>query len=265
MITPLPGYRSNLLSIIMAIGTLLTLHWSLILFVAIAAVIVLTLPKVMTKKLSSSTAEASKKNAEFLNTIENWFSGLSELRRYSAGARLDRALGQDSRKLAAANVNRRKIQGISISINGLGNAIGQIGASLWSGLLFFAHIITLGDWFIAGSFASTIFNGLWSVISAITQMRSTKKLRQEIAQLTKPISGKKQGTKVYGVECHNLKVQYQNGESISYPDFTINKGDKVLLSGDSGTGKSTLFKVLLGQLKPETGEVYHLKKLNWVM
>lgn len=258
--TPWIQVWTNLLSIIMAIGTLLTLHWSLILFVAIAAVIVLTLPKVMTKKLSSSTAEASKKNAEFLNTIENWFSGLSELRRYSAGARLDRALGQDSIKLAAANVNRRKIQGISISINGLGNAIGQIGASLWSGLLFFAHIITLGDWFIAGSFASTIFNGLWSVISAMTQMRSTKKLRQEIAQLTKPIPGKKQGTKVYGVECHNLKVQYQNGESISYPDFTINKGDKVLLSGDSGTGKSTLFKVLLGQLKPETGEVFFTAK-----
>ena len=94
----------------------------------------------------------------------------------------------------------------------------------------------------------------------MTQMRSTKKLRQEIAQLTKPISGKKQGTKVYGVECHNLKVQYPNGESISYPDFTINKGDKVLLSGDSGTGKSTLFKVLLGQLKPETGEVYFTAK-----
>ncbi|MEB3362792.1 hypothetical protein SDC49_01090 [Lactobacillus sp. R2/2] len=104
---------------------------------------------------------------------------------------MDRALGQDSRKLAAANIYRRKVQGISISINGLGNAIGQIGASLWSGLLFFAHVITLGDWFIAGSFASTIFNGLWSVISAMTQMRSTKKLRQEIAQLTKPIPERK--------------------------------------------------------------------------
>ena len=48
--------------------------------------------------------------------------------------------------------------------------------------------------------------------------------------------------------------------SITYPDFTINKGDKVLLSGDSGTGKSTLFKVLLGKLTPETGEVYFTAK-----
>ena len=254
--TPWIQIWTNLLSLIFAIGTLITLHWSLILFVAVAAIIVLTLPKIMTKKLSNSTAAAAKKNAQLLNTIENWFSGLSELRRYSASGRLDRALGQDSRKLAEANVYRKKVQGISISINGLGNAIGQIGSSLFSGLLFFNHIITLGDWFIAGSFASTIFNGLWEVINAMTQMRSTKKLRQEIADLTKSIPEKKPGTVVYGVECHNLKVQYQNGESISYPDFTINKGDKVLLSGDSGTGKSTLFKVLLGQLKPKTGEVY---------
>lgn len=258
--TPWIEIWTNLLSLVFAIGTLITLHWSLILFVAVAAIIVLMLPKIMTKKLSNSTAAAAKKNAQLLNTIENWFSGLGELRRYSAGARLDRALGQDSRKLAAANIYRRKVQGISISINGLGNAIGQIGASLWSGLLFFAHVITLGDWFIAGSFASTIFNGLWSVISAMTQMRSTKKLRQEIAQLTKPIPERKKGTVAYGVECHNLTVQYQNGESITYPDFTINKGDKVLLSGDSGTGKSTLFKVLLGQLKPETGKVYFTAK-----
>ncbi|MEB3362791.1 ABC transporter ATP-binding protein [Lactobacillus sp. R2/2] len=55
-------------------------------------------------------------------------------------------------------------------------------------------------------------------------------------------------------------MQYQNGESITYPDFKINKGDKVLLSGDSGTGKSTLFKVLLGKLTPETGEVYFTAK-----
>ena len=258
--TPWIEIWTNLLSLVFAIGTLITLHWSLILFVAVAAIIVLMLPKIMTKKLSNSTAAAAKKNAQLLNTIENWFSGLGELRRYSAGARLDRALGQDSRKLAAANIYRRKVQGISISINGLGNAIGQIGASLWSGLLFFAHVITLGDWFIAGSFASTIFNGLWSVISAMTQMRSTKKLRQEIAQLTEPLPERKKGTVAYGVECHNLMVQYQNGESITYPDFTINKGDKVLLSGDSGTGKSTLFKVLLGQLKPETGEVYFTAK-----
>nr|WP_262361631.1 ATP-binding cassette domain-containing protein [Lactobacillus ultunensis] len=37
----------------------------------------------------------------------------------------------------------------------------------------------------------------------------------------------------------------------------MRKGEKVLLTGDSGTGKSTLFKVLLGQVKPKRGEVIY--------
>ena len=248
----------NLLSIIMAIGTLLTLHWSLILIVTVVTIIVLCLPQLMTKKLSSSTAKAAQKNAQFLNTIENWFSGLGELRRYGAGGRLAKALGQDNQKLTDANVNSNKMKSIAIVINGVGNSIGQVGTGLWAGLLFFRHIISLGDWAIAGGFASTIFNGLWEIISAITQIRSTKELRADVTKLIQPLPERKPKAAVYGLKCRNLEVQYQNGESITYPDFTINQGDKVLLTGDSGTGKSTLFKVLLGKIEPQNGEVYFI-------
>ncbi len=37
---------------------------------------------------------------------------------------------------------------------------------------------------------------------------------------------------------------------------------KVLLTGDSGTGKSTLFAVLLGKLKAQSGTVTYLDKNN---
>src|SRR5699024_4133069 len=59
----------------------------------------------------------------------------------------------------------------------------------------------------------------------------------------------------YGITVSNLSAKYENGEQISYPDFSIKPGAKVLLTGDSGTGKSTLFKLLLGKMKPESGEI----------
>lgn len=55
----------------------------------------------------------------------------------------------------------------------------------------------------------------------------------------------------------DLGVKYPHGEEITYPDFILKKGEKVLLTGDSGTGKSTLFKVLLGQIKPVSGAVIY--------
>ena len=44
------------------------------------------------------------------------------------------------------------------------------------------------------------------------------------------------------VQIKSLSVQYPNGERITYPDFELKNGEKVLLTGDSGTGKSTLLK-----------------------
>ena len=43
-----------------------------------------------------------------------------------------------------------------------------------------------------------------------------------------------------------------------FKDFslTINKGETILLKGPSGVGKSTLFNLLLGFIKPEKGEIY---------
>lgn len=106
-----------------------------------------------------------------------------------------------------------------------------------------------------------VFSAIWEITSAITQIKSTKELRQEISELRR---NEKRTVKAnaYGVSVKNLKISYDQGETISYPDFTIKAGDKVLLTGDSGTGKSTLFAVLLGNLKAQSGTVTYLDKNN---
>jgi ABC transport system ATP-binding/permease protein len=60
-------------------------------------------------------------------------------------------------------------------------------------------------------------------------------------------------------------VNYLSAESLSksfndrwlFKDLTlgISQGDKIALVGENGTGKSTLLKILTGQIKPDSGEV----------
>lgn len=52
-----------------------------------------------------------------------------------------------------------------------------------------------------------------------------------------------------------MAISFPNGEALKFPDITVNYGEKILLSGDSGTGKSTLFKLILGILSPSSGEI----------
>ena len=53
----------------------------------------------------------------------------------------------------------------------------------------------------------------------------------------------------------NLCAGYHGSEALKDVCFTVNPGDYVGICGPNGSGKSTLIKVILGLLRPESGEV----------
>ncbi len=56
----------------------------------------------------------------------------------------------------------------------------------------------------------------------------------------------------------NLEYKYPTSNQSIIKDFNleIKKGEKIVLVGDIGTGKSTLMKIILGLIKPTSGELY---------
>lgn len=62
------------------------------------------------------------------------------------------------------------------------------------------------------------------------------------------------------VELRNLTIAYEQTvcENVG---FTINRGDRLALTGKNGSGKSSILKLLLGQNIPYTGETYIGSKL----
>ena len=58
------------------------------------------------------------------------------------------------------------------------------------------------------------------------------------------------------IEAKGLTFSYDKEPVINRSDLTINKGSICALMGESGTGKSTLFRLLLGLYKPSDGELF---------
>ncbi|MBU3157721.1 ABC transporter ATP-binding protein/permease (plasmid) [Clostridium estertheticum] len=60
------------------------------------------------------------------------------------------------------------------------------------------------------------------------------------------------------INIKNLSFKYEaNGQNIiNKLNFIINKGDKLFLKGENGTGKSTLIKIILGLYDPSEGEIF---------
>src|ERR671913_361862 len=57
------------------------------------------------------------------------------------------------------------------------------------------------------------------------------------------------------VSISDLSYKFSNGPAISFPDFTVKRGEHFLLLGESGSGKTTLLHLLGGLLRNYSGSI----------
>ncbi|MBL3704792.1 ATP-binding cassette domain-containing protein [Sulfitobacter sp. BDSS02] len=68
-------------------------------------------------------------------------------------------------------------------------------------------------------------------------------------------SGPKSGKKV--IEAFDVSKSFGDKKIVTDFSLSIQRGDRVAFVGPNGVGKTTLLKVLLGQEKPDSGEIRH--------
>jgi len=67
----------------------------------------------------------------------------------------------------------------------------------------------------------------------------------------------------YFIDIKTLSFGYPNGKNVfNGLNFSIKKGDKIGLTGSNGAGKTTLFHLIMGLLKPHSGELKIFGKLR---
>ncbi len=93
------------------------------------------------------------------------------------------------------------------------------------------------------------------------RVRTLQSMREEYSKRVKPqsrarivVEGADQsGRKV--IEARNLKHGYGDKLLIDGLSLKITRGDRIGLVGNNGVGKSTLLRILLGEIEPESGSV----------
>ncbi len=57
------------------------------------------------------------------------------------------------------------------------------------------------------------------------------------------------------IQLSNINFKYNSRPILNRVDFTVEAGDRIGLVGPNGSGKTTLCQIIMGLLKPESGEV----------
>ncbi|WEV37295.1 ABC transporter ATP-binding protein [Lactobacillus sp. ESL0677] len=236
---------------------LLNFHWLLLVISIAMTIISLILPKLLNKQLQKATLHISSANKIYLDSLEKWLSGLAELRRYLAGAKLFKVIQLDSKKLEDANVKQVGLQQTLVVINGLISESFSFLLFILAGWLIINHHVQFGAWVVVGDCQYYLASSIEQMIAAYGRIEGSKSLNKQIADSATQSSVKQEKSVETPVSLmtENLSLKFPNGERLTFPDINVKRGEKVLLTGDSGTGKTSLLKILLGEITPTTGKV----------
>lgn len=92
------------------------------------------------------------------------------------------------------------------------------------------------------------FSKMWNEDNKVSKENVVKNSNSSESDINNPDLNK--------LEFKNVSYKYGNGRGISNLSFSTQKGSITFLSGKSGSGKSTIFKLVLKQISPQSGNIF---------
>ncbi|MFW2439970.1 MAG: ATP-binding cassette domain-containing protein [Arenicellales bacterium] len=99
-------------------------------------------------------------------------------------------------------------------------------------------------------------------VRALEELRRQRQARRErVGNVNIAIQQSERSGKIV-IEAEDISYAYDEQPIVKDFSITIMRGDKVGLLGPNGVGKTTLLRLLLGELKPQSGKLKHGTRLD---
>lgn len=238
---------------------LLKFSWTYLPLIVVLSFFTVYFPQLVRKKLAQSNLSTTKANESLLNTINDVLRGFSNLMIFGAEREIERRITVATRNLIAKKITQAKYTAMANNIAGFSNIIGQTSIQAWTGYLALTHVVTVGVIASAGGLAYNVFNSLAVIAPILTSLRSLDPVFEkydigENAQLqsTREIANDQS----LNLTAKKLQFSYKDKPVFKQAlNFTIKNNEKVAIHGQSGSGKSTVLRILSGQLPNYQGSV----------
>lgn len=139
------------------------------------------------------------------------------------------------------------------------NFITQLFIYFIGGLFVIKGYSEVGVLLIFISYYGQFFGYIENISNSIMNYKNDSVSIEKVIEILNLEVGKRPFVKIKGTDINvdNLKFTYGGNDSFVLDDisFSVGKGEHLAIVGKSGSGKSTIAKLLTGQLKPQGGTI----------
>ena len=253
------GMIRFMLRAILSLIALFYIHYLLFVVSLILSIILYFIPLLTKKMVSNAGNQVSEANKSYLNKINNMMKGIDVLKEFGGLNFYQDTFSQELLKIKNSRVLLAKETSKVTFIIFLLNVISQLAVIFVTGLLILNKLILVGAILSTTDLAMKLFDSISAINQYMTIIHSSVQLLDKIDKLE--ASNDKTVEKPVllawdNVSISELEFGYTKDRVLfSNVNLRLDKGKWYVLNGASGTGKSTLFKLLLQQLEPQKGAI----------
>lgn len=253
------GMIRFMLRAILSLIALFYIHYLLFVVSLILSIILYFIPLLTKKMVSNVGNQVSEANKSYLNKINNMMKGIDVLKEFGGLNFYQDTFSQELLKIKNSRVLLAKETSKVTFIIFLLNVISQLAVIFVTGLLILNKLILVGAILSTTDLAMKLFDSISAINQYLTIIHSSVQLLDKIDKFE--ASNDKTVEKPVlltwnSVSISDLEFGYTTDRVLfSNVNLQLDKGKWYVLNGASGTGKSTLFKLLLQQLEPLKGKI----------
>jgi len=239
---------------------LVILDWRLSIFIALIMPLKVWLNAIIRKHVECRSKQLMEDNKRYNSWLSNILTGITDIKLWNLRKKITAEYGghvetinQSSKKLSLL---RAKNNLLTFSMEfALMNGMYILGAYLIAG-----ELLTFGGLMAFITFAAyvqspvNIIMELRIILKQITPsvegLKRFYELEEENYAQTQPITDS-----ISVIEFKNVSLSFGDREILKDFNLTVNRGDKVAITGPNGSGKTTILGLLLRLYEPTEGEI----------
>jgi ATP-binding cassette subfamily B protein len=262
----LPDFAGLLTRVLGALAVLYILNRSITLVFLISGLLLFLTAGYFRNKLKYLHKEVQKKDGMVRSFMQELLESLMIVKVFDAEDKMEAKTAELQQEYYRAKLKRSRVSilantGFSLLFS-LGYlyalircTLGLMTATISFGTLT-AILQLVGQTQLPLAGLSGLLPKAYGVISSAERIMELERLPEEGKKKKQDINIAAIYRNMCSINFKEVSFRYDRDYIISNADFTINKGDFLVISGLSGIGKSTLFKLLLGLYTPTSGAIY---------
>lgn len=223
--------------------------------VLLISVIIFLFTKLFENPIRRNIERNQEANARYTEQVANILGGLEVIKLYQVEDRFRPRFHSIVARLERVKRRTNFLQSSQGYIIEWIGTMSQVGLFIIATYQFIEGSMTLSSMILVFTFSGQMIWANVSGASMINRLSGSMDIFHRITDQPVWASGREPYRLDHGITVRNLTFSYGEDTVLSELNLTIQKGDKVLIYGPSGTGKTTLLNCLTKNLTSYEGEI----------